>query len=133
MPIGVYMSPKSIFDMDMSDPFGLSPRKKRDSRRAFSPTQKKAIWAQQGGKCAICHKPLDPRYTEYDHGKAWADGGKTTVKNGRALCANCHKLKTHKDRLKKIDKKRTTKRKDPMMEALWGTPSSQKNSGFGLF
>ena len=66
------------------------------------------MWDQHGGKCAKCYKPLRQATVEYDHGKAWSDGGKTVNKNGRALCAECHKLKTHKERLKKGDKKRKT-------------------------
>jgi 5-methylcytosine-specific restriction endonuclease McrA len=84
--------------------FGFELESKRDSRRSFTRTQKNEIWAQQDGKCAICHKKLDPRTVQYDHGRAWSAGGTTTVKNGRALCSNCHSLKSHKDRLKKVEK-----------------------------
>lgn len=89
----------------------LDVKNERDSRRTFTRTQKNEIWAQQDGMCAGsgCHKKLDPRTVEYDHGKEWSAGGRTTIKNGRALCADCHKLKTHKDRLKKVDKKRESK------------------------
>lgn len=109
--------------MPRKDPFGigsinldlgLGPKKKqRDSRRIFTRTQKNEIWAQQGGKCARCHKPLDPRTVEYDHGKAWSDGGSTLIKNGRALCPECHRLKTHKERLEKVEKMEKPKRKNP--------------------
>lgn len=85
---------------------GLDTKLNRDYRRSFTRTQKNEIWAQQKGKCAKCHKPLDPRTVEYDHGRPWSAGGKTTVKNGRALCPGCHKLKTHKERLKKVEKKK---------------------------
>ena len=34
-------------------------------------------------------------------------GGKTVIENGQALCANCHSKKTHKDRLKKINNKKS--------------------------
>jgi hypothetical protein len=86
--------------------FSSKPKKKRDSRRSFTRTQKAEIWDQQNGKCAKCLKILKQRTVEYDHGKAWSDGGRTVVKNGRAMCAECHKLKTHKERLKKVNKKR---------------------------
>ena len=86
--------------------------KKRDSRRSFTRTQKNEILYQQDNKCAKCHKKLDPRATEFDHKKPWAAGGRTVTVNGRALCANCHKIVTHKTRLKQVDKKRkATKRK----------------------
>jgi len=77
----------------------------RDSRRAFSTTQKHEILYQQNGKCAICRKQLDFRAVDYDHKKPWADGGRTITINGRALCKDCHGIETHKTRLKKVEKK----------------------------
>ena len=82
-----------------------SSNKKRDRRRTFTKTQKNEIWAQQDGKCAKCHKRLDPRTVEYHHGRSWSAGGKTLVKNGKALCSKCHKIEHHKKRLQKIEKK----------------------------
>ena len=103
--------------MSNKNPFGLPqikikpidlglgrPERDKDSRRTFTRTQKNEIWAQQNGKCANCHKRLDPRTVEYDHIRPWADKGKTIKENGAALCAECHKLKTHKDRLDNIEK-----------------------------
>ena len=99
------------------DPFGLPslyPSKpKRDSRRAFNSTQKKEILHQQDYKCAKCHKKLDLRATHFHHEKPWASGGRTITQNGRALCANCHKIATHETRLKRIEKKRTPKDTNP--------------------
>jgi hypothetical protein len=86
----------------------LSDKPKRDKRRAFALSQKHEIWTQQDGKCAgtYCgHKKLDPRTVEYDHKKPWASRGRTITTNGRALCANCHKIETHKKRLKKVEKR----------------------------
>lgn len=37
----------------------------RDTRRAFTQTQKQEILYQQDNKCAFCHKKLDPRDIEY--------------------------------------------------------------------
>ena len=55
----------------------------RDTRRCFSPTQRKELLYQQNNKCARCHKPLDPRAIQYDHTKPWASGGRTiTVMGG---------------------------------------------------
>lgn len=82
---------------------------RKDSRRSFTQTQKNAILVQQNGKCAMCYRKLDPIVAEYDHKKSWASGGKTIIKNGRALCANCHKKTTHEARLKRVDKKRKPK------------------------
>ena len=80
-------------------------RVERDSRRAFTQTQKNEILFQQDYKCAICHKKLDPRAIEYDHIKPWAAGGRTITINGRALCANCHRIFTKESIRKKADKK----------------------------
>ncbi|MCD1293524.1 hypothetical protein CUJ83_00750 [Methanocella sp. CWC-04] len=106
------------------NPFG-SDDDKRDKRRAFTQSQKKEILHQQNYKCAKCHKQLDLRTVEFDHIKAWSDNGKTTIKNGAALCANCHKLKTHKNTLKKVESK-TTKKKEsnPLSSALGIKPKS---------
>lgn len=79
----------------------------RDKRRAFTSTQQKAILYQQDSKCAICHKKLDPRAIDYDHIKEWSASGKTIIKNGAALCPTCHRIKTHKSLVKKIDRPKT--------------------------
>jgi len=44
----------------------------------------------------------------------WASGGRTKVVNGRALCADCHEIISHKDRLKRVDKKRKPKEFNPL-------------------
>ncbi len=92
--------------------FGLPKEKikiERDTRRAFSQTQKKEILYQQDNKCARCHKELDPREIDFDHKKPWASGGRTITVNGRVLCGSCHKIVTHETKLKEIDRKRKPK------------------------
>jgi 5-methylcytosine-specific restriction endonuclease McrA len=93
---------------------GTPSRKKsdRDTRRAFTTTQKNEICDKQNNKCAKCGKPLLRSATHYDHKTPWEKGGKTEVKNGQALCATCHSIKNNKDRLKKVDKKRKSKSGD---------------------
>jgi len=98
--------PKNLFDIGFGSKVSSKTQTERDTRRSFSPTQRSELWAQQDGKCGNCHKSLDMRTVEYDHTKAWAAKGKTITENGAALCPQCHKLKTHKERLKKVDKKR---------------------------
>ncbi len=95
---------------------GLSSNRKRerDTRRIFSQSQKKEILYQQDGKCARCHKKLDPRATHFHHEKPWASGGRTKVVNGRALCASCHEILSHKDRLKRVDRKRKPRDVSPL-------------------
>jgi 5-methylcytosine-specific restriction endonuclease McrA len=118
----------SLLGFNSNKSYEQRDKKGRDRRRAFTRTQKNEIWAQQKGKCAICKKPLDPRTVEYDHGKAWANGGKTVIKNGRALCPQCHKLKTHKERLRKVDKKRNSPSSSDSLfgKDLLGTKSSRR-------
>ncbi len=91
------------------DPFALPNSRKRanrDSKRSFNRTQKNEILYQQNNKCARCKKSLDPRTTDFDHKKPWADKGRTCVENGRALHKDCHGIITHQTRLKKVDKRR---------------------------
>ena len=89
----------------------IKDKKSRDSRRAFTQTQKNEIRHQQNEKCAKCHEKLDSRDIEYDHKKPWASGGRTISVNGRALCGSCHNKVTHKANLKNVDKK-TKKKSD---------------------
>lgn len=78
----------------------------RDGRRAFTTTQKKHILLQQNYKCAMCFKKLDLTIVEFDHSKPWSESGLTIVKNGVALHPDCHRRKTLKENLKKVDKVR---------------------------
>jgi hypothetical protein len=107
---------ENIFGGSLVD-IGFSSSKKkeveRDTRRTFSQTQKNEIWDRQKGKCAGSHcehKPLLRSATHYDHIIPWEKGGKTVVSNGQALCPTCHTLKSQKDRLKKVDKQRKSKK-----------------------
>lgn len=79
----------------------------RDTRRTFTETQKKEILVQQDYLCAECHNKLDLRVVEYHHIKAWSANGQTVIRNGAALCPNCHALKSHKQRLKSVETKST--------------------------
>jgi hypothetical protein len=117
---------------------GLEPEKRkveRDVRRTFTQTQKNELWVQQNGRCASTdcnHSQLDPRTTEYDHIKPWSDNGKTVLVNGAALCANCHKLKTHKDRVTKIDKKRKPKKKSDNPFEIFNPSKKGKKDSWGF-
>jgi 5-methylcytosine-specific restriction endonuclease McrA len=74
----------------------------RDKKRFFCEWQKQEIWNRQHGKCAQCNAPLDRRATQYDHIKQWARGGRTSVDNGQALCANCHAKKCFYEKTKGV-------------------------------
>ncbi|MCX6818524.1 MAG: HNH endonuclease [Candidatus Aenigmarchaeota archaeon] len=119
--------------------FGHTPKKEaeRDTRRAFSQTQRNEIWDRQKGKCtgSHCgHKTLLRSATHYDHIIPWEKGGKTVVSNGQALCPTCHSVKSNKDRLKKVDKKRGNKSNDNLFGGnLFGPPSKRsKNNPWEL-
>jgi hypothetical protein len=53
--------------------------------RCFSPLQRKAITARDGG-CIIPGCTCPPQWTEVHHVQSWQDGGPTTVNNGVLLC-----------------------------------------------
>lgn len=101
-------------------PYGDDEDSGRDKNRSFKQSQKNEILYQQGGKCAKCHKQLDPRDIEFDHKKAWADKGRTVTENGRALCGSCHNIVTHGQRLGKAEGKSEKKKpqRDPVDELL---------------
>lgn len=86
-------------------PNSFDNQTEKDTRRSFTATQKKEILAQQDFKCASCRRKLGVAY-HFHHAKAWAVGGETTVKNGRAVCANCHEKISHRERLKNVEKRR---------------------------
>ena len=105
---------KNPFEIKPSkSPFDISVEPKKDTRRSFTSTQKKEFLYQQDNKCARCHKKLDPRATHFHHAKPWASGGRTITANGRALCADCHEIISHKERLKQVDKKRKPRNTNP--------------------
>ena len=76
----------------------LSTRKPSDERllslRTFTETEKKTMYARQGGICPICGKHFELREMEGDHKKPWSKGGKTTLDNGQMLCKACNLKKS---------------------------------------
>lgn len=77
-----------------------------DTRRSFSISQRKELWHRQKGKCGVCKHSLNVLTAQYHHVKPWAEGGRTILENGQAVCPECHGIETHKQRLDKFDKKR---------------------------
>ncbi len=59
--------------------------------RRFSSKQRMALAVLAGFKCEVCGKSLDK--FEADHVRPWSKGGETHVRNGRALCRACNRLK----------------------------------------
>ncbi|MEM0358160.1 MAG: HNH endonuclease [Candidatus Bathyarchaeia archaeon] len=88
--------PKDPFKLPNIDwPDWILEEPKRDSRRAFTETQKKEILV---------------RATHVHHVKPWASGGKTRTVNGVALCSECHDKVHHELRLKKLEGKKRKKK-----------------------
>ena len=115
---------------------GSSPKKeiKRDSRRSFTRTQQKEMKTNQHNKCKICGTELSEDNIDFDHIKPWEDGGRTIIANGQAVCLKCHRKKTRKEKLKKIDKKRSsTKSNPPFGAVLFGqSPKRSRKNMFSL-
>jgi hypothetical protein len=96
-----------------SHPFGLPPSplnfgggnnsNDRDSVRTFSRSQKNEIIERQDHLCAKCHQKLNLKATHYHHKIPYSEGGETTSKNGMAVCANCHAIMHHDEKVKRAD------------------------------
>lgn len=102
---------------------------KPEKRGTLYVADKEKILVRQRGKCAgkTCARdhgkkmPVNIR-SHFDHIKPLALGGRDTISNIQALCANCHQKKTREDRkkiaiakkegkIKSTRKKKKTKRK----------------------
>jgi hypothetical protein len=105
------------------NPYGDDEKDNRDDRRKFSKSQEKKIFDKKNGHCAICGKKLELTLTHFHHKKPWSEGGKTTVKNGMALCVECH-LKHHNDEnVRKIESKPKKSKKDTYNPFDLGLPT----------
>lgn len=61
-----------------------------DENRGFTEPQRIAIYHNSNGKCQMCDKDLVWEDFHADHKIPHSRGGKTTVKNGQALCSKCN-------------------------------------------
>lgn len=73
-------------------------RTQKIMKRSVSEAKKKYVASQQAWRCGHCGALLDATY-EVDHKVALMHGGTNDVTNLEALCPNCHRKKTTKDRL----------------------------------
>ena len=64
--------------------------------RAFTDSQKRTAYEQQGGVCAYCGKKFDYKEMEGDHITPWRLGGKTEAQNLQMLCKDCNRRKGKK-------------------------------------
>lgn len=78
-------------------------RQRNRGPRLFPQWMRQAILARDGGRCQYCgveihylancpERGCDDCY-QTDHEEAWADGGDTTIRNGRAACRWCNLTK----------------------------------------
>ena len=64
--------------------------------RAFSDSQKRTAYEQQGGVCPHCGKKYEYKEMEGDHITPWSKGGKTELANLQMLCQACNRRKSSK-------------------------------------
>lgn len=62
----------------------------KDKKRAFTDEERLAIWILGGKKCAKCDVELTIDDMHADHHIQWANGGNTSLSNGRCLCQSCN-------------------------------------------
>lgn len=67
-------------------------------KRNYNPRQRKILYQLANGKCQQCGRDLEDSF-HADHHFPFSKGGRTTLKNGRALCPSCNLLK--KDRMER--------------------------------
>ena len=68
-------------------------RQAQNLARVFTEKQKRDIYLNGGGVCAICDKAVVWQEFEADHIIPYSKGGTTTVDNGQCLCRACNRRK----------------------------------------
>ena len=69
-------------------------------------SEKNEIWDRQNGRCWKCKHRLELSSVQYHHIKHKSDGGDDSLRNIRAVCANCHSKIHNKDNLRKTSTKK---------------------------
>ncbi|MDH6700430.1 HNH endonuclease [Streptomyces sp. MAA16] len=64
----------------------------RDPQRLFSQSQRNILYDLAEGRCQRCSAALGDGW-QADHMAPWADGGRTEIENGQALCELCNRRK----------------------------------------
>ena len=70
---------------------GLEPLPNRDKMRVFTQDQRVILYSLSNGKCGICGDSITQDAFDADHIKPYAEGGSTSLNNGRALCIRCNR------------------------------------------
>ncbi len=74
---------------------GSVPPSERDPKRTYTNTEKAQMLEKQDNKCAQCGVTITVDQAQGHHVVRHADGGKTDLDNGTAVCKECH-INLHK-------------------------------------
>jgi 5-methylcytosine-specific restriction endonuclease McrA len=80
-----------------------------ETRKSFTPAQRRAVFEAQSGQCSDCEEPLTGRW-EIDHVISRAIGGRHEPSNWLGKCTSCHAAKTKADRKAQAKANRIIKR-----------------------
>jgi hypothetical protein len=101
-----YSFEQNVFGMVFTGLLGLfviwavrTKSKKYNGSRAFSPETKDKALRRQNYRCKICG--TSPSNWDYDHIVPYSEGGDNSLSNCQALCLDCHRDKTNRERAKK--------------------------------
>ena len=72
------------------------------ARRTLTADEKRVVGARQRWRCSDCRELLPPAY-EVDHTVPLHASGRDTIDNCTAMCANCHALKSLRERMPAAD------------------------------
>ena len=67
--------------------------KSKDSRRAFTDSERLSIWYRCNEKCQKCKKKIRFDEMQADHITPHIESGETIIENGQALCQQCNASK----------------------------------------
>ena len=68
----------------------------KDAQRAFTRSERYALWIRDGKECKNCGRGLDLEEMHADHIIPHAEGGPTNLENGQSLCEACNLSKSNK-------------------------------------
>jgi len=71
----------------------------KPKRKTLAKASRTLILKSQNYKCDMCHKDISKISPDFDHRIPLAMSGQDEIENIQALCPNCHRIKTQRDRL----------------------------------